>query len=151
MSMTRVFLVESVIFAIFPRLSATRYLDKTEGIPVFFSRSSWSCVRSFSSQVRSFEQRDSLDLRLGNRKRKMSCEKTGHLRFHVGRRRRRDKDMWIMYRYSTTLSPADLEDLENLRVERTILVRLGDTDNFLLVYLANASFLNAILHRDLFQ
>lgn len=32
-----------------------------------------------------------------------------------------------MYRYSTTLSPADLEDLENLRVEKMILVRLGDT------------------------
>lgn len=55
-----------------------------------------------------------------------------------------------MYRCSTTssLSPADLENLENFRVEKTILVHLSD-DNFPLVYLADVTFPRAIVESRL--
>lgn len=53
----------------------------------------------------------------------MSCEKTGLLRSRIAGGRQRYAR--TMYRYSTTLLPG--ENLENLRVEKTILVHLGDT------------------------
>lgn len=59
------------LLAILLRLLTTRCLDRTKGTRVLLSRLSRFHVRSFSRD-RDFERRDSLDLRLGNKKRSTS-------------------------------------------------------------------------------
>lgn len=135
---------------IFSRLSAIRCLDKTKETRVLFFRKCWSCSLVSRLSRSSFQIAGLLDLRLENRKRRTSCEKTGLLRFRIGEGGQAEVCANHVCRYPTTLSPADLENLENLRVEKTFLVRLGDTIIFPRLPRDRGFFLTRF-HRDLFQ